>query len=164
MGRPVTSGILINCNFSNQVAWFKIKEIQGRNGKTLDYAKVNWQGMDHPDNTQLVLDPSPISMEDGLGDLNRIGYADIGGLGDQLLQIRELIELPIRYNQSLSLPVVVVSNVFFQLHSILSSFLSPFFILFVFLFLSCRTFCFVCSTKDTPNYLPKLVCVHPKVF
>ena len=164
MGRPVTSGILINCNFSNQVAWFKIKEIQGRNGKTLDYAKVNWQGMDHPDNTQLVLDPSPISMEDGLGDLNRIGYADIGGLGDQLLQIRELIELPIRYNQSLSLPVVVVSNVFFQLHSILSSFLSPFFIVFVFLFLSCRTFCFVCSTKDTPNYLPKLVCVHPKVF
>ena len=100
MGRPVTSGILINCNFSNQVAWFKIKEIQGRNGKTLDYAKVNWQGMDHPDNTQLVLDPSPISMEDGLGDLNRIGYADIGGLGDQLLQIRELIELPIRYHQS----------------------------------------------------------------
>ena len=123
MGRPVTSGILINCNFSNQVAWFKIKEIQGRNGKTLDYAKVNWQGMDHPDNTQLVLDPSPISMEDGLGDLNRIGYADIGGLGDQLLQIRELIELPIRYHQSHFISfffcqVVVVFYVFFNcIHS-----------------------------------------------
>jgi hypothetical protein len=153
MGRPVTSGILINCNFSNQVAWFKIKEIQGRNGKTLDYAKVNWQGMDHPDNTQLVLDPSPISMEDGLGDLNRIGYADIGGLGDQLLQIRELIELPIRYHQSHLFS-------FFQLHSLLSSLLSSFFVsLFELLFVF-----FFCSTKDTPNYLPKLVCVHPKVF
>jgi transitional endoplasmic reticulum ATPase len=36
-------------------------------------------------------------MEDGEGDLNRIGYADIGGLGEQLTQIRELIELPIRH-------------------------------------------------------------------
>jgi SpoVK/Ycf46/Vps4 family AAA+-type ATPase len=97
MGRPVTSGILINCNFANKIAWFKIKSIEGKNGKILQYAKVNWQGMDHPDNTILELDPVPISMEDGLGDLNRIGYADIGGLGDQLLQIRELIELPIRH-------------------------------------------------------------------
>jgi hypothetical protein len=164
MGRPVTSGILINCNFSNQVAWFKIKEIQGRNGKTLDYAKVNWQGMDHPDNTQLVLDPSPISMEDGLGDLNRIGYADIGGLGDQLLQIRELIELPIRYHQSHFIfffcQVVVVFYVFFNcIHS--SHHCYP-----PFLCLSSNSslFFFFCSTKDTPNYLPKLVCVHPKVF
>ena len=97
MGRPVTSGVLINCNGANTVAWFKIKEILGKNGKKLDFAKVNWQGHDHPDNTILELDPIPISMEDGEGDLNRIGYADIGGLGEQLTQIRELIELPIRH-------------------------------------------------------------------
>ena len=97
MGRPVTAGVLIACTGANTVAWFKIKEVIGRNGKKCDYAKVNFVERGNPANTQLVLDPTPITMEDGEGDLNKTGYADIGGLGDQLTQIRELIELPIRH-------------------------------------------------------------------
>ena len=48
-------------------------------------------------NTMVNLIEKPISRDDIEEDLSAIGYADIGGLGDQLQTIRETIELPIRH-------------------------------------------------------------------
>eukprot|EP00946_MAST-07B_sp_MAST-7B-sp1_P002729 g2729.t1 len=101
MGRPVTTGALISCNGANTTAWFRVEAIYGRNGSKLEYGKVHYEpatpSSPSPNNTKLELNPVPISMEEGEGDLNKKGYADIGGLGEQLTQIRELIELPIRH-------------------------------------------------------------------
>ena len=41
----------------------------------------------------------PIQREDEEGNLNEVGYDDIGGCRKQMAQIRELVELPLRHPQ-----------------------------------------------------------------
>ena len=47
--------------------------------------------------TELLVTEVPITRAEGEAELNVVGYSDIGGLGEQLLTIREQVELPLRH-------------------------------------------------------------------
>lgn len=47
--------------------------------------------------TEIVIKEDVIDEEEGGGDVSSIMYEDIGGLGDQLLKVREMIELPLKH-------------------------------------------------------------------
>lgn len=47
--------------------------------------------------TVIHTEGDPINREDEEGNLNEVGYDDIGGVRKQMAQIRELVELPLRH-------------------------------------------------------------------
>ena len=49
--------------------------------------------------TEIFTEGDPINREDEENSLNDIGYDDVGGCRKQMLQIRELVELPLRHPQ-----------------------------------------------------------------
>ncbi|QDS77105.1 AAA ATPase cdc48 [Venturia effusa] len=49
--------------------------------------------------TVIHCDGEPIQREDEEGNLNEVGYDDIGGCRKQMAQVRELVELPLRHPQ-----------------------------------------------------------------
>lgn len=49
--------------------------------------------------TVIHCEGEPIQREDEEGNLNDVGYDDIGGCRKQMAQIRELVELPLRHPQ-----------------------------------------------------------------
>eukprot|EP00753_Platysulcus_tardus_P012729 PLAT3528.2.p2 GENE.PLAT3528.2~~PLAT3528.2.p2 ORF type:complete len:824 (-),score=477.04 PLAT3528.2:123-2594(-) len=98
-GRPVKVGDLIACTGAMKEAWFKVTEVKAAvGGGDSDWGCVlTEQGPGMPAATEIVLEDKPISREEGEEELNAVGYSDIGGLGPQLRQIREMVELPIRH-------------------------------------------------------------------
>ena len=89
-GRPVTKGSLVACQGASTTAWFKVMEVSSNNGQ--DYGKVVSSGP-REGWTELVVLPDKISLEEGEAALNEVGYSDIGGLGEQLQTIREMVEV-----------------------------------------------------------------------
>jgi transitional endoplasmic reticulum ATPase len=55
--------------------------------------------------TVIHCEGEPIQREDEEGNLNEVGYDDIGGCRKQMAQIRELVELPLRHPSFSSLSV-----------------------------------------------------------
>jgi len=49
--------------------------------------------------TLIHCEGEPIKREDEEGNLNDVGYDDIGGMRKQLAQIKEMVELPLRHPQ-----------------------------------------------------------------
>ena len=49
--------------------------------------------------TVIHCEGEPIEREDEEGNLNEVGYDDIGGCRKQMAQVRELVELPLRHPQ-----------------------------------------------------------------
>ncbi|KAF1815058.1 AAA ATPase [Eremomyces bilateralis CBS 781.70] len=49
--------------------------------------------------TEIFCEGDPIEREDEEGNLNEVGYDDIGGCRKQMAQVRELVELPLRHPQ-----------------------------------------------------------------
>lgn len=49
--------------------------------------------------TVIHCEGEPLNREDEEGNLNEVGYDDIGGCRKQMAQIRELVELPLRHPQ-----------------------------------------------------------------
>lgn len=49
--------------------------------------------------TVIHCEGEPIKREDEEGNLNEVGYDDIGGMRKQLAQIKEMVELPLRHPQ-----------------------------------------------------------------
>ena len=98
--RPIIQGdyIIVRGQNSRDVI-FKASSVASHTnaaGKTEKWGLV--QMAPHPQGCRLVAAPS-FEIEDGefYEEINKKGYADIGGLKEQLVQIRENIELPIRH-------------------------------------------------------------------
>ncbi len=49
--------------------------------------------------TLIKCDGEPVKREDEESALNEVGYDDLGGVGKQLAQIKEMVELPLRHPQ-----------------------------------------------------------------
>ncbi|KAJ5990318.1 hypothetical protein N7522_010525 [Penicillium canescens] len=64
----------------------------GRGGRPPEYGIV-------AQDTIIHCEGEPIQREDEEGNLNEVGYDDIGGCRKQMAQIRELVELPLRHPQ-----------------------------------------------------------------
>ena len=68
--------------------------------------------------TKISLASEMIFAEEAEQFLNRVGYSDIGGLGEQLSQIRELVELPLRHPKLFSsIGIRTHSLIFVPIHS-----------------------------------------------
>ena len=75
-----------------RAAEFKVMSIEGPDGNDdEEYCIVG------PD-TEIICDGEPLGRDED-GRLDEIGYDDIGGCNNQLAQIRELVELPLRHPQ-----------------------------------------------------------------
>lgn len=85
--RPVRKGDLFTVRGGMRAVEFKVVEVD-----PTDYAIVSQDTVIHSDG-------DPISREDEEGNLNDVGYDDIGGCRKQMAQIRELVELPLRHPQ-----------------------------------------------------------------
>ena len=99
--RPVIQGDYIICPGQNsRNVIFKASAVTSHPtnaaGKTEKWGQV--QMAPHPQGCRLVAAPSFL-IEDAefYEEINKVGYADVGGLKEQLVQIRENIELPIRH-------------------------------------------------------------------
>lgn len=101
--RPVQLGSLLRINGAMRQAWFKVTEVEAADGKSEGGLVVVRAGPAGPGAAApaapatMVICEEPISREEGEEGLNAIGYSDVGGLSEQLENIREIIELPIRH-------------------------------------------------------------------
>ena len=74
-----------------RAAEFKVISIEGPDDSEDEYCIVGPE-------TEIICDGEPLGREED-GRLDEIGYDDIGGCNNQLAQIRELVELPLRHPQ-----------------------------------------------------------------
>ncbi|KAI9741995.1 MAG: AAA ATPase cdc48 [Cirrosporium novae-zelandiae] len=85
--RPVRQGDLFTVRASMRQVEFKVVEV--------DPPEFGIVAQD----TIIHCEGEPIQREDEEGNLNEVGYDDIGGCRKQMAQIRELVELPLRHPQ-----------------------------------------------------------------
>ena len=85
--RPVRQGDLFTVRASMRQVEFKVVEVDPP-----EYGIV-------AQDTVIHCEGEPIQREDEEGNLNEVGYDDIGGCRKQMAQIRELVELPLRHPQ-----------------------------------------------------------------
>jgi transitional endoplasmic reticulum ATPase len=85
--RPVRQGDLFTVPGGMRQVEFKVVEIDPP-----PYGIVAQETVIH-------CEGEPIQREDEEGNLNEVGYEDIGGCRKQMAQIRELVELPLRHPQ-----------------------------------------------------------------
>ena len=85
--RPVRQGDLFTCRGGMRQVEFKVVEVDPP-----EYGIV-------AQDTVIHCEGEPIQREDEEGNLNEVGYDDIGGCRKQMAQIRELVELPLRHPQ-----------------------------------------------------------------
>lgn len=85
--RPVRQGDLFTCRGGMRQVEFKVVEV--------DPPEFGIVAQD----TVIHCEGEPIQREDEEGNLNEVGYDDIGGCRKQMAQIRELVELPLRHPQ-----------------------------------------------------------------
>lgn len=85
--RPVRMGDLFTVRGGMRQVEFKVVELDPP-----DYGIV-------AQDTVIHCEGEPINREDEEGNLNEVGYDDIGGCRKQMAQIRELVELPLRHPQ-----------------------------------------------------------------
>jgi transitional endoplasmic reticulum ATPase len=85
--RPVKQGDLFTVRGGMRQVEFKVVEVDPP-----EYGIV-------AQDTIIHCEGEPIQREDEEGNLNEVGYDDIGGCRKQMAQIRELVELPLRHPQ-----------------------------------------------------------------
>ncbi|KAG0644095.1 P-loop containing nucleoside triphosphate hydrolase protein [Tuber brumale] len=85
--RPVRMGDLFTVRGGMRQVEFKVVELDPP-----DYGIV-------AQDTVIHCEGEPLNREDEEGNLNEVGYDDIGGCRKQMAQIRELVELPLRHPQ-----------------------------------------------------------------
>ncbi|KAJ6061993.1 uncharacterized protein N7446_006113 [Penicillium canescens] len=85
--RPVRQGDLFTVRGGMRQIEFKVVEVDPP-----EYGIV-------AQDTIIHCEGEPIQREDEEGNLNEVGYDDIGGCRKQMAQIRELVELPLRHPQ-----------------------------------------------------------------
>ncbi len=85
--RPVRKGDLFTVRGGMRQVEFKVVEVD-----PAEHAIV-------AQDTVIHCDGEPIDREDEEGNMNDVGYDDIGGCRKQMAQIRELVELPLRHPQ-----------------------------------------------------------------
>ncbi|KAL8851360.1 MAG: hypothetical protein Q9221_003727 [Calogaya cf. arnoldii] len=85
--RPVRQGDLFTVRGGMRQVEFKVVEV--------DPPEFGIVAQD----TVIHCEGEPIQREDEEGNLNEVGYDDIGGCRKQMAQIRELVELPLRHPQ-----------------------------------------------------------------
>lgn len=85
--RPVKKGDCFICRKAMRAVEFKVVDVESNGGE--DYCIVS------PD-TVIFNEGEPINRDDE-DKLDDVGYDDIGGCRKQLMQIREMIELPVRH-------------------------------------------------------------------
>ncbi|GAB1201206.1 AAA ATPase cdc48 [Aspergillus pseudonomiae] len=85
--RPVRQGDLFTVRGGMRQVEFKVVEVDPP-----EYGIV-------AQDTVIHCEGEPIQREDEEGNLNEVGYDDIGGCRKQMAQIRELVELPLRHPQ-----------------------------------------------------------------
>ncbi|KAH8148456.1 uncharacterized protein LAJ45_07558 [Morchella importuna] len=85
--RPVRMGDLFTVRGGMRMVEFKVVELDPP-----DYGIV-------AQDTVIHCEGEPLNREDEEGNLNEVGYDDIGGCRKQMAQIRELVELPLRHPQ-----------------------------------------------------------------
>ncbi|GAT26221.1 cell division cycle protein 48 [Aspergillus luchuensis] len=85
--RPVRQGDLFTVRGGMRQVEFKVVEVDPP-----EYGIV-------AQDTIIHCEGEPIQREDEEGNLNEVGYDDIGGCRKQMAQIRELVELPLRHPQ-----------------------------------------------------------------
>ena len=131
--RPVRMGDLFTVRGGMRQVEFKVVELDPP-----DYGIV-------AQDTIIHCEGEPLNREDEEGNLNEVGYDDIGGCRKQMAQIRELVELPLRHPQLFKsigikpprgILLVSHSSHLFSSHLISSHLISFFLSLFLFLFLS----------------------------
>ena len=84
--RPVMKGDCFTCRGNFRPVEFKVVEIEPGNFGTVT------------DKTMVFTEGDPIKREDEEA-ADGVGYDDIGGCGNQLAKIREMVELPLRHPQ-----------------------------------------------------------------
>ncbi|RMZ13267.1 hypothetical protein D0862_02375 [Hortaea werneckii] len=85
--RPLRQGNLFTCRAAMRTVEFKVVEVDPP-----EYGIV-------AQDTVIHCEGEPIQREDEEGNLNEVGYDDIGGCRKQMAQVRELVELPLRHPQ-----------------------------------------------------------------
>ena len=85
--RPVRQGDLFTVRGGMRQVEFKVVEVDPP-----EYGIV-------AQDTVIHCEGEPIQREDEEGNLNEVGYDDIGGCKKQMAQIREMVELPLRHPQ-----------------------------------------------------------------
>lgn len=85
--RPIRKGDLFTVRGGMRAVEFKVVDIEPG-----EFAIVGQDTIVHADG-------DPINRDDEEGNLNDVGYDDIGGCRKQMAQIRELVELPLRHPQ-----------------------------------------------------------------
>merc|ERR1712070_22882 len=85
--RPLRQGDLFTCRAAMRTVEFKVVEVDPP-----EYGIV-------AQDTVIHCEGEPIQREDEEGNLNEVGYDDIGGCRKQMAQVRELVELPLRHPQ-----------------------------------------------------------------
>lgn len=85
--RPLRQGDLFTARAAMRTVEFKVVEIDPP-----EYGIV-------AQDTVIHCEGEPIQREDEEGNLNEVGYDDIGGCRKQMAQVRELVELPLRHPQ-----------------------------------------------------------------
>jgi transitional endoplasmic reticulum ATPase len=85
--RPVRQGDLFTVRGGMRQVEFKVVEVDPP-----EYGIV-------AQDTVIHCEGEPIQREDEEGNLNEVGYDDIGGCRKQMAQIREMVELPLRHPQ-----------------------------------------------------------------
>ncbi|THV88493.1 AAA ATPase [Aureobasidium pullulans] len=85
--RPVRQGDLFTVRGGMRQVEFKVVEV--------DPPEFGIVAQD----TVIHCEGEPIQREDEEGNLNEVGYDDIGGVRKQMAQVRELVELPLRHPQ-----------------------------------------------------------------
>lgn len=101
-GVPLMVGQIFFATAAGRDVHFKVESIESSwNGAKLSKdsfpGKTANFGMVHLRTTQIHLNEEKISLEQELKVRNRTGYADIGGLSEQLKTIRDNVELPLRH-------------------------------------------------------------------
>mmetsp|Transcript_17479 Transcript_17479/g.61389 ORF Transcript_17479/g.61389 Transcript_17479/m.61389 type:complete len:1074 (-) Transcript_17479:253-3474(-) len=99
-GRPVAKGQVLRMQGAMRNAWFKVMNCY-MGAEEVEWGIVRQARATDPTTGAPIgteiLCGDEISEEDLFADLKKEGYADIGGLSEQLEQIREIIELPLRH-------------------------------------------------------------------
>ena len=95
--RIVRVGDYIECPGAFQPVWFFVKDIETEGGEAT-FGYVNYPAVSDPGVAPTHVEiGEPLSGDTFWDNLQKIGYADVGGLKKQLDQIREVVELPLKF-------------------------------------------------------------------
>lgn len=103
-GRPVREGQVLRMPGAMRLGWFLVDKLEpassdqpGQSWGVVRKAQIlGPDGVSMVPGTEVLIDEE-ISSERMWEDLNKEGYGDVGGLDEQLDQIRNIIELPLRH-------------------------------------------------------------------